>query len=132
MSNNIFNVDFLDFLQLLEKHKVAFLLVGGYAVILHGYGRSTGDMDLWIERTNDNYQKIKSVYHDFSAPIFSKEEFENPNFNVWGIGVEPSKIEILTQVDGLVFSESFDKRHYFKCNNLKVPCIDFEDLIRAC
>ena len=45
MSNNIFNIDFLDFLELLEKHNVDFLLVGGYAVILHGYVRSTGDMD---------------------------------------------------------------------------------------
>ena len=64
MSHNIFNVDFLDFLELLEKHKVEFLLVGGYAVILHGYIRSTGDMDLWIERTNDNYQKITKVYFE--------------------------------------------------------------------
>jgi hypothetical protein len=40
MSNNIFNVDFLEFLELLSKHKVEFLLVGGYAVVLHGYIRN--------------------------------------------------------------------------------------------
>ena len=75
MSNNIFNVDFLDFLELLEKHKVEFLLVGGYAVILHGYIRSTGDIDLWIEQTNDNYQKIKKVY-------LTKVIDENNNRNI--------------------------------------------------
>ena len=130
MSNNIFNVDFLDFLELLEKHKVEFLLVGGYAVILHGYIRSTGDMDLWIERTNDNYQKITKVYLDFGAPIFPEEEFSNPKFNVWGIGVEPSKIEILTQVDGLQFNESYKKRKYFTIDKLQIPYIEFEDLIK--
>ena len=106
MSNNIFNLDFLEFLELLEKHKVNFLLVGGYAVVLHGYIRSTGDMDLWIDRTDENYQKLKKVYQDFCAPIFPEEQFSNPEFNVWGIGVEQSKIEILTQVDGLFFKES--------------------------
>lgn len=130
MSNNIFNIDFLEFLELLEKHKVDFLLVGGYAVVLHGYIRSTGDMDLWIERTDDNYQKIKKVYLDFSAPIFPEEEFSNHKFNVWGIGIEPSKIEIVTQVDGLSFDESFKNRKYFKVDKLQIPYIDFEDLIK--
>jgi hypothetical protein len=130
MSNNIFNVDFLDFIELLEKHKVEFLLVGGYAVILHGYIRITGDMDLWIERTNDNYQKLKKVYLDFDAPIFPEEEFSNPKFNVWGIGIEPSKIEILTEVDGLQFNESYKKRKYFTIDKLQIPYIEFEDLIK--
>lgn len=46
MSNNISNVDFLEFLQLLEKYKINYILVGGYAVVLHGYVRSTADIDL--------------------------------------------------------------------------------------
>lgn len=130
MSNNIFNIDFLDFLALLEKHKIDFLLVGGYAVVLHGYIRSTGDMDLWIERKSQNYQKLEKVYAEFGAPIFPKEQFSNENFNVWGIGREPSKIEILTQVDGLTFEDSFKKRNYFKVDTLQIPYIDFEDLIK--
>lgn len=130
MSNNIFNIDFLEFLELLEKNKIEFLLVGGYAVVLHGYVRSTGDMDLWIERTDENYQKLKKVYLDFNAPIFPEEQFTNHKFNVWGIGVEPSKIEILTQVDGLLFSESYKKRKYFEVENLQIPYIDFDDLIK--
>jgi hypothetical protein len=130
MSNNIFNNDFLEFLMLLDKHKVDFLLVGGYAVVLHGYVRSTGDMDLWIERTEDNYQKLRKVYFDFSAPIFPQEQFSNHKFNVWGIGVEPTKIEIVTQVDGLIFEESFKKKNFFKVDKLQIPYIDFEDLIK--
>ena len=48
---NLFNVDFVEFLQLLDKYQVEYLLVGGYAVILHGYNRSTGDMDLWVKNS---------------------------------------------------------------------------------
>ena len=127
---NLFNIDFLDFLELLEKYKVDFLLVGGYAVILHGYVRSTGDLDLWIDKSSNNYNKLKKVYLDFGAPIFSENDFENETINVWGIGVEPRKIEILTHVDGLVFKESKQHCNWFMLENFKVPYIDFDDLIK--
>jgi len=85
---------------------------------------------LWIDRTDENYQKLKKVYQDFCAPIFPEEQFSNPEFNVWGIGVEPSKIEILTQVDGLFFEESKSHCQWFELEKVKIPYIDFEDLIK--
>ena len=127
---NLFNPDFLDFLELLNKHKVRFLLVGGYAVILHGYVRSTGDLDLWTDKTLDNYNKLKKVYLDFGAPIFPFEEFLNDKFDVWGIGSEPSKIEVLTHVDGLIFEDSFINCIYYDLERFKVPYINLEDLIK--
>jgi hypothetical protein len=98
--------------------------VGGYAVVLYGYIRITRDMDLWIVRNSQNYQKLKKVYAEFGAPIFPEEQFLNENFNVWGIGREPSKIKILTQVDGLKFRDSFKKRNHFKVDKLQIPSID--------
>lgn len=127
---NLFNIDFLEFLQLLDKYEVDYLLVGGYAVILHGYGRSTGDMDLWINQTSENYEKLQLVYHDFGAPIFAIEDFESEKFDVWSIGVEPRKIEILTKVDGLIFEDSKSHCKWFELEKIKVPYIDFEDLIK--
>lgn len=127
---NLFNIDFLEFLQLLDKHEVDYLLVGGYAVILHGYGRSTGDMDLWINKTTQNYNKLKLVYQDFGAPVFSIEDFESEKIDVWSIGIEPRKIEILTKVSGLSFNEAFKNRLFLNLENFKVPYIDFEDLIK--
>lgn len=127
---NLFNVDFLEFLELLDKHKVNYLLVGGYAVILHGYGRSTGDIDLWIAQTAENYNNLKKVYDDFGAPIFSKEDFDNEKLDVWSIGVEPRKIEILTKVSGLKFEESFTHCNWLQLDKFKVPYIDFDDLIK--
>jgi len=127
---NLFNIDFLEFLQLLDKHEVDYLLLGGYAVILHGYGRSTGDMDLWINKTTQNYNKLKLVYQDFGVPVFSIDDFESEKFDVWSIGIEPRKIEILTKVSGLSFNEAFKNRLFLNLENFKVPYIDFEDLIK--
>jgi hypothetical protein len=50
---NRFNSDFRDFLLALNKNQVKYILVGGYFVVLHGYSRTTGDMDIWVERTAD-------------------------------------------------------------------------------
>jgi hypothetical protein len=127
---NLFNLDFLDFLTLLKKYEVKYLLVGGYAVILHGYTRSTGDLDLWIKKNSENYFRLKKVYEEFGAPIFSQEDFESDQFDVWGIGVEPRKIEILTHVDGLNFDESYQHCNWFELINFEVPYINFEDLIK--
>lgn len=127
---NVFNIDFLEFLELLDNHEVEYLLVGGYAVILHGYARSTGDMDLWVNQTNENYNKLKLVYTNFGAPIFSIEDFESDTFDVWSIGMEPRKIEILTKVSGLEFKESKKNCIYLNFEKFKIPYIDFEDLMK--
>lgn len=127
---NLFNSDFLDFLKLLEKHDVDFLLVGGYAVILHGYIRSTGDLDLWVNTTSNNYKKLEKVYMEFGAPIFSQEDFESEKLDVWSIGVEPRKIEILTHVDGLIFDNSKLSCNWLELDEVNVPYIDFDALIK--
>jgi hypothetical protein len=127
---NLFNIDFLEFLELLDKHNVDYLLVGGYAVILHGFGRSTGDLDLWVNQDSKNYNKLQEVYNDFGAPIFSIEDFESDKLDVWSIGVEPRKIEILTKVTGLNFGESIRNCKWLELEKFKVPYIDFEDLMK--
>lgn len=69
---NIFNEDFRDFLSALHKHHVRYILVGGFAVILHGYSRTTGDMDIWVERTRENYLRLKKAFDDFGMPVFDE------------------------------------------------------------
>ena len=127
---SLFNPDFSDFLELLNKNKVRFLLIGGYAVILHGYVRSTSDMDIFVEKTEDNYLKIKKTYIDFGAPIFAKSEFLNENFDVWSIGREPSKIDIVSQIKGLTFEESITLCEWHSLENFKIPYIHINHLVR--
>ena len=58
--SNIFNDDFQDFLQAFNKREVKYLLIGGYSVILHGYSRTTGDMDLWVEKRKRITEKLSN------------------------------------------------------------------------
>lgn len=128
---NLFNIDFIEFLELLDKHKVEYLLVGGYAVVLHGYNRSTGDMDIWVNKSKKNYNKLQKVYTDFAAPMFSLDDFLSTDFNVWSMGKEPVKIEIITDIIGLVFQNSIKNCKWYELNNIKVPFVDLEDLINT-
>jgi hypothetical protein len=70
---DLFNEDFLDFINVLNKAEVEYILVGGYAVILHGYARSTADMDVWVNKTPANYHKLKKAFSAIRRPnIFGK------------------------------------------------------------
>ena len=50
----IFNPDFREFIELLNKHNVRYLLIGGYAVAIHGHPRYTKDLDIWIQMDQSN------------------------------------------------------------------------------
>ncbi|MFM2305453.1 MAG: hypothetical protein RLZZ367_122 [Bacteroidota bacterium] len=54
---NTLNQDFTEFIIALNNNHVEYLLVGGYAVIFHGYNRTTGDLDIWVKPTVDNYRR---------------------------------------------------------------------------
>ncbi len=55
------NENFIDFINLLNKYEVKYVMVGGWAVIFEGYSRNTGDMDILIERADENAQKLLDV-----------------------------------------------------------------------
>ena len=57
----ILEKDFEDFVKLLNKFKVAYMIVGGYGLALHGKPRHAGDLDIWIEVSEDNAAKLVSV-----------------------------------------------------------------------
>lgn len=128
---NLFNQDFQDFIEALNETGVEYILVGGYAVILHGYIRSTADMDVWVNKTGNNYSKLKKAFHLFGAPIFSQQEFLGDEFDVWGIGIEPNRIEVLNNVKGVEFSEAFPFCKTFTQNNVAVNYIHLTHLIQA-
>ncbi len=70
MKQNIFNEDFQDFIIALNTCKVEYILVGGYSVILHGYARTTGDMDIWVNATEENYGRLVKAFALFGLALF--------------------------------------------------------------
>jgi hypothetical protein len=73
----ILHEDFLDFIRALNANEVEYLVVGGYAVILHGYPRTTGDLDVWVNKTPENYGRLTNAFAEFKMPVFdmTRENF---------------------------------------------------------
>ena len=131
---NIFNQDFQDFIRALNEAKVRYVLVGGYAVILHGYNRTTGDLDIWLERTEENYTRLVSAFRIFNMPVFdmSLENFLNTSqYDVFTFGVPPVSIDIMLNVKGLDFKEALSLAEWKVIDDVNVNLIDLQSLIKA-
>ncbi len=125
----ILSPDFKDFLQLLNDHEVKYLLVGGYAVALHGYVRYTGDMDIWVLTTPENAGKVVQTLKDFGAP--QAEQFYDVLLRekrVIGMGLPPYKIEVVTSIDGVTFEACYANRLEVEIEGTLVPYLSLKDL----
>mgnify|MGYP007026490849 CR=1 FL=1 len=95
---NVFNKDFKDFIDALNQNEVRYILVGGYAVILHGYSRTTGDMDIWVEPNSANYQKLLKAFQLFGMSVFDMTEdrfLQTEDNDVFTFGRPPVSIDII-------------------------------------
>lgn len=103
--------DFKEFVQLLNAHKVEYLIVGGYAVAFHGFPRSTGDIDFWVKPYPENAERLINALIDFGfgSVDLNKDDFLN-NDQVVQLGFPPNRIDIMTSVSGLEFDKSWDEK----------------------
>lgn len=107
---NIFNDEFKEFIRYFNAFEVEYVLVGGYSVIIHGYSRTTGDLDLLVNCTRENYARICQAFAAFQLPVFdmSDENFLNiKEFDVFTFGRPPVCIDLLTQIKGSTFEEVY-------------------------
>jgi len=74
---DLFNEDFLDFINGLNKAEVEYILVAGYGVILHGYARSTADMNVWVNKTPANHYKLKKTFLSYSASQYFRKNISS-------------------------------------------------------
>ena len=125
------NSDYKEILQLLTEAKVDFLLVGAYALAAHGYPRSTGDIDIWINPVPENAKKTYNVIVNFGAPLFDLQVEDLYKVgNVFQIGVAPRRIDILTGISGVLFNEAKEDFIEIELDGMKLPFISLEKLIR--
>jgi hypothetical protein len=91
------------------------MVVGGYAMAFHGFVRATGDIDLWIRSTKENAQRVWRALEKFQAPLFDlKFEDLHTLGMVFQIGMIPNRIDIITQIDGVEFDESWKEHRIIK------------------
>ena len=123
--------DFLDFVGLLNSHKVDYMVVGGYALAFHGEPRTTGDMDIWIDCTQANAEKMVTVMNKFGMGSlgFKAADFSEPGI-INQIGQPPLRIDILNEIDGVQFADAVKGKQLFKSGKLEIPFIGKDDFIR--
>lgn len=105
------NKDFEELFELLNKHSVKYVVVGGYAYAIHVEPRFTKDLDLFVHRTIENAQKIMSVLQEFGfgSLDLSKDDFLNPD-QVIQLGNPPFRVDFLTSISGVDFKEAWDNK----------------------
>lgn len=125
------NRHFQEFIELLESHGVKYVVVGGYAVGLHGFPRYTGDLDVFIAISEENAGRLFSVFSEFGFPDLglTEKDFLEEEVVV-EIGREPLKIQVLTGIDGVTFDECYENRTYFELEKARVPFIGFDELLK--
>lgn len=131
---NLFHPDFRDFIKALHKHNVEYILVGGYAVILHGYERVTADMDIWVRCSEENYNKLLKSFMTFGMPVFDMTLDNFLDFQKWDVfrfGRKPVAIDIMTKVKGLSFEEAFLPAKMVDVDDIQVRLIQYDHLLAA-
>lgn len=126
------NPDFSEILSAFAAEGVEYLLVGAYAVAVHGLPRATGDLDLWVGTTGDNPKRVRRALERFGAPLdqLTLKDLTRPDV-VFQIGVAPRRIDVMTSVDGVAFARAWGRRLDAKLETLTVHVISRDDLIRT-
>ena len=121
--------EFSRFLSSLNRHAVDYLVIGGYAVIFHGYVRTTADIDIWVAVNPGNAGRVEAAIRDagFNPPWLKAEIFLRRG-GVFRIGVEPLRLEIVTQIDGVEFEKCHAGRVETQLDGLRVPFLNLDDL----
>ena len=129
MDTPLLTDDFKEFLRLLNANRVEYLLVGGYAVGLHGYPRATIDIDLWVRATSGNADRVMRALRafGFDLPTLEPRLFIDPR-SIVRLGTPPFRIELMTSIDGVEFEGCAGRAVTFDLGGVSVPVISLTDL----
>ena len=123
--------DFLELLQLFEKHKVKYLLIGGYAVGVHADPRATKDLDIWVESSLQNGRNLLKALKLFGAPTenLTENDIKNPGL-LYIFGIPPLRVDILNRVGKEVFKNAYKERFLIKIGKTTISVVSKEALVR--
>lgn len=124
--------DLLDLLVALAEAKAEFVLIGGWALAVHGHGRGTDDLDVLVRPSPENATKVLAALRAFGAPILqhevSEQTFATAGFG-YRIGFKPNLIEILTTISGVSFDEVWADKIIVEIEGVEVPVMGRRTLL---
>lgn len=123
--------DFKEFIELLNKNNVKYLVIGGYAVVYHGYVRSTNNIDIWVDISKENIKKLLIALEEFgfSSLNFKEEDF-SPN-QIIQLGYPPNRIDLITTPAGVDFETCYKTKEQTTIDNVNISIIDLTNLIKT-
>lgn len=130
MIQNFYN-DFKEFIKLLIKFNVEYLIVGGYAVSIYSRPKNTQDIDIWINPSRGNAEKLLKVIDEFGfgSTGITLNDLTTEN-QIVQFGIPPIRIDIMTSIDGVDFNKAYADKVLFQFDDIgKVSYISFEDLL---
>lgn len=128
----LINPDFRDLFAAFAARDVRFVIVGGYAVAFHGHPRFTKDLDVLVEPTRENAERVFAALAEYGAPMdeLRAEDFTDPE-SVFQIGVAPNRIDVLTALAGIDFDSAWRSRVTSTYGDVPVAYIGLVELVRA-
>ena len=130
MNDRLLNPDYRDMVACLLREGVDFMLVGGYAVALHGWPRTTFDIDFWIMANPENAKAVMRAITAFGAPLMGLTETDfHRSGMVFQIGTEPQRIDIISSVDGLDYADAARRAVKMDVDGLEIKVMSLDDLI---
>ena len=127
------NDDFVDLLRALLAAQVEFVVVGAHALAAHGLPRATGDLDVLVEPSPTNSERVIEALNAFGAPLgahgISRVDFEVPD-NVYQIGLPPRRIDLMTAISGVSFEEARASRILVELAGMKLPVLGRRALVK--
>lgn len=128
----LLNSDFKELLRLFEKHRVRYLIVGGYAVMKYSEPRFTKDIDFWIAVDPENARAVFTALKEFGAPLtdLSVKDFTDSE-SFYQMGSPPIRVDIMMSIPGGNFEKSWLNREVVQIDSVKLLFISKSDLIKA-
>ncbi len=121
--------DFKDFIKFLNANSVKYLLLGGWAVGLHGNPRATKDIDFLIAVDDENLDRLRKAMCEFGVPTIDMNIFKDKG-NFFRMGRPPIQIDIISDAAAIDFYESYSRRQVLKIEDIEISLISKQDLIR--
>lgn len=121
--------DFKEFLKLLNARGVKYLVIGGYAVSIHGYPRPTGDLDVWVATDKDNAGLLVDTLKQFGFDVPElKPALLYKDQQTLRMGIPPVRIEVISDISGVEFSTCYERRQTADLDGVPVSVISLSDL----
>ena len=124
------NRDFAEMLSALSEAGAEFLIVGAHALAAHGIVRATGDIDIWVRPTQENAERVMRALVKFGAPLLDLtiEDLTKAD-TVFQIGVDPSRVDILSGISGVAFDDAWKRRLVLNIEGARVPVLSRVDFV---